>query len=107
MAQMALHDYHELINTQGYITVAEPCCGSGRMIYALCRAFKQAGYDYTKQMVIHATDIDQRSVHMTYIQMALYGIPGIAVHGNSLIGEEYHRWYTLAYVQDNWYKEVA
>lgn len=108
MGLMVLDDNcREQIAQKGYISVLEPACGSGRMIYGICKAFKKAGYDYTKQMVVQAIDIDPRAVHMTYVQMALYGIPGVVVYGNALSCEEYRRWYTPAYVQGEWHQKEA
>lgn len=42
-----------------------------------------------------AQDIDIRRVWMAYIQLSLYGIPAMVIHGNTLTMEEWDRWYTL------------
>ncbi len=39
---------------------------------------------------------------MTYIQCALYGIPAVVIHGNSLSLEEWSHWYTPVYIFDGW-----
>jgi hypothetical protein len=31
---------------------------------------------------------------MAYIQLSLYGIPAMVIHGNTLTMEEWDRWYT-------------
>lgn len=41
-----------------------------------------------------AQDIDIRCVWMAYIQLSLYGIPAMVIHGNTLTMEEWDRWYT-------------
>jgi len=40
------------------------------------------------------TDIDMRCVHMSYIQLSLYGIPAVAVHGDSVSLDEWSHWFT-------------
>jgi hypothetical protein len=39
---------------------------------------------------------------MTYLQLALYGVPAVVVHGNFLTAEEFSRWYTPVYLMNNW-----
>ena len=39
---------------------------------------------------------------MCYLQLALYGIPAVVVHGNSLTLEEWSRWYTPVYILEGW-----
>lgn len=65
------------------ITVADPCCGSGRLLLAAARALgdRPAWFD--------ATDVDPTCHHMTYIQMACAGIAGTVSHGNSLTLETF------------------
>ena len=80
------------------ITVTEPCIGSGRMLLAFANEMQKKGYNYCEKMVALAVDIDSTCVFMSYIQLSLYGIPAVVVHGNSLMVEEWSRWYTPAYV---------
>lgn len=53
-------------------------------------------------MVVTAQDIDLKCVHMTYLQLSLYGIPAVVIHGNTLTVEEWSRWYTPVYMLDGW-----
>ena len=39
---------------------------------------------------------------MCYIQLSLYGIPAVVVHGNSLTNEEWSSWQTPVYIIDGW-----
>ena len=57
-------------------TVADPCCGSGRML--LAAADVQPHWDFVGQ------DIDLRCVRMTAINMALRNLYGHVIWGNSL-----------------------
>lgn len=82
------------------MTICEPACGSGTMIIASAWAMQQNHIDHKTRSLFIAKDLDIRCVWMTYIQMMLYEIPAIVVHGNSLTSEEWSRWYTpWAYVQ--------
>lgn len=39
---------------------------------------------------------------MTYIQLALYGVPAVVIRGDVLTLQEYDRWYTPAYLLGKW-----
>ena len=39
---------------------------------------------------------------MAYLQLSLYGIPAVIIHGNSLTNEEWSRWYTPVYMVEGW-----
>jgi type I restriction-modification system DNA methylase subunit len=90
------------IAERGFVTVGEPCCGSGAMILGFAKAMMIRGYDYRRQMVVTATDVDIKCVYMCYLQLSLYGIPAVIIHGNSLTMQEYSRWYTPVYMLDGW-----
>lgn len=51
-------------------------------------------FDYRHNTFFVAQDIDIRRVWMAYIQLSLYGIPAMVIHGNTLTMEEWDRWYT-------------
>lgn len=70
------------IREKGYITVNEPCCGSGSLLYGFINAMQKAGYS-KEQCVVYASDIDMRCVYMTYLQCYLYGIPAIVKQMNA------------------------
>ena len=98
MSEMTVGNCDEIIEKNGYITVCEPAVGSGAMVLGMANALKKKGYSPQKHMVVTAIDIDIKCVHMTYIQLALHGIPAIVVHGNSLTVEAWSTWYTPMYV---------
>jgi len=64
MGKCTIDEHDSFIEEKGYISVCEPCCGSGAMILGAAKALKDAGYNYQQQMVVHATDIDIKCVHM-------------------------------------------
>ena len=72
------------------------------MVIGLALAMKEAGYNYQKQLLVTAVDIDIRSVYMTYIQLSLLGIPAIVCHGDSLAVKTYSTWYTAMYILGGW-----
>lgn len=86
----------------GYFTLIEPACGSGVLCLAYASEVAQRGYNPCEQLVIQASDLDSQCVHMTYLQLSLYGIPAVIVHGNALSLVEYDRWYTPLYIWRKW-----
>lgn len=102
MGLMSISENDLSIEERGYITVCEPTAGSGAMILGFAKAMKENHYDYQRQMVVTATDIDIKCVYMTYLQLSLYGIPAVVIHGNSLTMEEWSRWYTPVYMLEGW-----
>lgn len=86
----------------GHYEICEPCAGSGAMIFGFARAMKGIDLNYCSDMCVTATDIDIKCVHMAYIQLSLYGIPAVVIHGNTLTLEEWSHWYTPVYVMNLW-----
>ncbi len=76
------------------VTINEPTCGSGTMIIGAIWAMQRQNFDYRHKAFFVAQDIDIRCVWMAYIQLSLYGIPAVVIHGNTLTMEEWSRWYT-------------
>lgn len=72
----------------------EPTCGSGTMVIGAIWAMQRKEFDYRHNTFFVAQDIDIRCVWMAYIQLSLYGIPAMVIHGNTLTMEEWDRWYT-------------
>lgn len=93
MAQI-VRPVDEYPEKDGPITINEPTCGSGTMIIGAVWAMKQKGFDYRHKSFFVAQDIDIRCVWMAYIQLSLYGIPAVVIHGNTLTMDEWSRWYT-------------
>lgn len=84
------------------ITLNEPSCGSGSMILAYAELMQSHGRNYCSELVVLAQDIDIQCVLMTYIQLSLYGVPAVVLHGNTITVEEFDRWYTPVYIWDRW-----
>ena len=102
MGKIALGDSTEQVEKYGYIGLAEPACGSGAMVLGFAGAMLEAELNYCTQLVVEATDIDLKCVHMCYLQLALYGIPAVVIHGNTLTMERWSAWYTPVYIIHGW-----
>ena len=92
MAQPTNIDVPE--DKDGPITINEPTCGSGTMVIGAVWAMQRKGIDYRRKSFFVAQDIDIRCVWMAYIQLSLYGIPAVVIHGNTLTMETWSQWYT-------------
>jgi hypothetical protein len=103
MALLACGDEHQsAIEERGYISVCEPTCGSGVMVTSFCKAMLKEKLNYCTQLVVTAIDVALSCAYMTYIQLSLYGVPAVVIHGNSITCQEYSRWYTPVYLLNGW-----
>jgi len=93
MAQL-VNPVDEYPDKEGPILINEPTCGSGTMIIGAVWAMKRKNFDFQHKSFFVAQDIDIRCVWMAYIQLSLYRIPAVVIHGNTLTMEEWSRWYT-------------
>ena len=64
------------------------------MVIGAVWAMQRKGIDYRRKSFFVAQDIDIRCVWMAYIQLSLYGIPAVVIHGNTLTMETWSQWYT-------------
>lgn len=90
----------------GYTTLYEPCSGAGGMVLAFADEFKSAGYNPATQLLVTAADFDFNAANMTYIQLALAGIPAIVYRMNSLSLETYSSYLTPVYFIENWPQRI-
>lgn len=91
MANLAWNPSEE---QDGIITVNEPTCGSGTMVIGAIWVMQCKGFDYQHKALFIAQDIDIRCVWMAYIQLCLYKIPAVVIHGNTLTLEAWSQWFT-------------
>ena len=71
------------IANQQIITLNEPTCGSGGMVLAGVEALRNKGVNYADRLLVVCSDVDKRCVYMTYLQLALSGVPAIILHQNT------------------------
>ena len=100
MAKAAIgDDAVQKAEDDGILTVCDPCCGGGGMMIAALDTLKNDyGINYARHCFIECSDIDLRCVHMTYLQLALAGVPAIIKHQNSLTRELWSVWKTPAFI---------
>ncbi len=101
MAEINFTDSKNEIDNKGFITLSEPCCGSGGMVIAYCETMKEKGYNYQHQLYVEAVDVDDICFKMAYIQLSLYGIPAKVVRGDSLTLRFFEVLYTPFYFLSN------
>ena len=102
MGQIAFSNKKDNFTDNGFISLNEPCCGSGAMILGFASAMLEGGINYCSKLFVRAGDIDLKCVYMCYLQLLLYGIPAVVVHENSLTLESWSRWHTPVYVFGGW-----
>ena len=101
MAEINFIDLKNEVDNNGFITLSEPCCGSGGMIIAYAETMKDKGYNYQHQLYVEAVDIDDICFKMAYIQLSLYGIPAKVIRGDSLTLRFFEVLYTPFYFLSN------
>lgn len=107
MGQLSLGNINDTVDDsltkKGYISVYEPCVGSGGLVLGFANTMLREKINFCKKMIAYCCDIDIKCVYMAYIQLSLYGIPAVVVHGNTLTVEEWSKWYTPVYLLDGWH----
>lgn len=89
----------ECIEKDKILTMHEPTVGAGGMILALADVlYNKYHFNISRNLFVECGDIDTRCVHMTYLQLALTGIPAVIYHRNGLTLETWDRWETPAYI---------
>lgn len=97
MAKMSITDVD--VKQNDIISISDPCSGGGGMLMAALDVLKNNyNVNYAYHCYIEACDIDIRCVHMTYLQLALAGVPAIVRHQNSLTKEIWSVWKTPAFI---------
>ncbi len=105
MAEISLEDENTLkrnIEKRGFITMTEPTCGAGGMILSLAKVLYKRNINYQQSLLVEATDISEVCSYMTYIQLSLYGIPGIVYCGNTLTQDIRFKMETPLYFLNYW-----
>ena len=84
MGRIVDPDVPELIRRHGFITVNDPCCGSGALLIAFAHNCMEQGIDFQRSVLFVGQDIDPVVARMCYIQMSLLGMPGYVIIGDCL-----------------------
>jgi len=83
-AQMQMRGVSEMLAEKPFITIGEPCVGSGRMVLAAANVLLTEGFIPCRTMVAECWDVDILSVYMSHITFTLADIPARIIHGDSL-----------------------
>ena len=94
IAEMTLHDPASLIAERGFITLHEPASGAGGMIIAAADVLETKGFDPRSTLDVEALDVAALCFKMTYLQLALRGVPATVRHANTLSLEIYESAHT-------------
>lgn len=106
MAEINSFDLDEKFKNKDYISLSEPCSGSGGMIIAFAQTMREKNFNYQKKLYVEAIDIDENCFKMTYIQLALLGIPAKVILGNSLSLKFTQALFTSMFFINNWYLKL-
>ena len=99
MAGAALTNADVETEAKNIISICDPRSGGGGMLMAALDVLKNDyKVNYAYHCFIEADDIDIRCVHMTYLQLALAGVPAIVCHQNTLTKELWSVWKTPAFI---------
>lgn len=105
-AKMVMGDLEEKAKTKPFLTANEPACGGGAMLIAMAEVMSEKGLNYQKTLHVTAQDLDLKAVHMCYVQLSILGIPGIVIHGNTLLMETRSMWYTPMHIMGGWNRKL-
>lgn len=90
---------NEHIEQDKILTLNEPACGSsGMIIGAVDVLYNKYHFNYSRNLLVECSDIDKRCVCMTYLQLALSGVPAIIYHRDTISMQTWERWETPAYI---------
>lgn len=84
MSEINFAESEIILKEKDFITLSEPCCGSGGMIIAYAETMKEKNYNYQNQLFVEAIDIDENCFMMTYLQLSLLGIPARVILGDTI-----------------------
>lgn len=89
----------ECIEKDKILTMHEPTVGAGGMVLALADVlYNNYHFNISRNLFVECGDIDTRCVHMTYLQLALTGIPAVVYHRDGITLETWDKWETPAYI---------
>lgn len=94
------------IENKDFITMCEPCCGSGGMIIAFADCMKDDGINFQQKLYVEATDIDEICFKMTYLQLSLLGIAAKVQLGDSLTLKVKETLYTPMFFINGFYRRL-
>lgn len=104
----------EKVKKQGYISIADDCCGAGATLIAGIHSVKKKleklnpPLNFQNYLLVVGQDVDETVALMCYIQISLLGIAGYIKVGNSITepmrsnDDKSNYWYTPTFFSDIW-----
>lgn len=88
MSSIALGDIDKKVKEEGYVTISDPCCGSGANLISAVnearRKLEKENLNFQNHIFMAAQDIDLTVALMCYIQLSLLGVAAYIKVGNTL-----------------------
>lgn len=80
----------KIVHKEGCASVYDCACGAGATLINASEQCKEMfkKYNYQNHVYFVGQDIDITCVYMCYIQLALHGLAGYVIHGNTLMKPE-------------------
>ena len=96
MGDLAVDNVQDEIQKNGYVTIVEPCCGSGAITLGALNSLAEVGINPQTQCRVIAYDLDERCIFMTFIQLCLYHISAVVLRRDAITDKDYcAAWYTF------------
>ena len=108
------NNLQDKLEKQGYISLADECCGAGATLIAAINTIKRKmekatpSMNFQRHLLVVGQDIDETVALMCYIQISLLGVAGYIKVGNSITDpmttddDKSKYWYTPMYFSDIW-----
>lgn len=96
------------VHKKGYVSINDCACGAGATLVSAIQTCKDMfkKYNFQNHVYFVGQDIDITCVHMCYIQLALQGVAGYVIHGDTLTEPEPKAlnqiWFTPMWFSDVW-----
>ncbi len=94
------------IENKDFITMCEPCCGSGGIIIAFADCMKEEGINFQQKLYVEAMDIEEICYKMAYLQLSLLGIAAKVQLGDSLSLKVKETLYTPMFFINGFYRRL-
>lgn len=90
MFALLVEELGKTVHKEGYASVYDPTCGAGATLISASEQCKEMfkKYNYQNHVYFVGQDVDITCVYMCYIQLALHGLAGYVIHGNTLMKPE-------------------
>ena len=73
-----------VIAKKGYATINDPTCGASGMLVAAANVLQRKDIDYTKSAAFYGQELMPTTARTCFVQCALYGMPAVIGHGDTL-----------------------